>query len=1029
MLGAPVLAACSRAPTGDSCIEQTFDRQSTRRFVAGETFYLPRLADSCDGARWALVEQPADATHAVLEGEEGRWRITPTVPGSYRLEVDGVDDPGDRSRVSLEVVPASDRPFYNLNYYGSRSVAVVGEELWTANVYEPTLTRLDGTGATVLGEIAVGPWPVAIAWSEGMDFAVVAQRGNDTLGLVELASGRLIDSIWVGDEPANVVVDASGSTAYVALKSEAAVAVVDLETRTRSARIEVGPDPLAMALASDGTTLWVASHRSGQPSRFPYGDDPIEDERDIAVIDTASAQVRSWWNDVGTTTTGLLLSADESRLYVATLRNDTEASLGATDEPSFMHTVASLDAASGETVVAVDVGRQPSSAGFAVSLHGLALADGALWVAAEASDLTLALDPDSLAELGRFETPGRPRGLVARDGAVFVHGVQGTALTTLSGLGGEPRTTATITDPRPERIAAGNRYFTGAGRDYAANWSCNSCHVDGLTDTLVWNAGPFSSPKVSRPFFWLEGTWQLGWDGYLSSVDNYAFTVNTNVGVRPTTEEHRDLSAYLGSLMAPPAANGFTERDGSLSPAGLRGQQVFAGQAGCTSCHQLPLTTSRALLDEGVTEGVTDIPGLLGSYRNAVWLKLGGATTLASATDQMFEAFGDPGLSAEDRADLDRFMLELTARDFQVLTTEPRVGTAGASADGPVEVVFSHPVWADPSNLERVWLRGPDGSELAVTRALDEDGRHLQLVPSATLPWGAELTIVIEPELESFDERRIWTRDPEAPAASELRFTTGAAPALTIDGSYVWTVDMPTADIEMQAFDLDTTLPAIVSFEVSSTPGGGAAVFDYGADLVLERRGAKDGDTIRTPPLPIPIGPSFADSTGAQGQWVDLDGDGVGDYAEGTLQISGPGFLETGIAWRISRPADAGDCAEGPTGDLEVSVDLSGDVPAFDWGSDPTVGLYIIDPAAAPPAGPSQPVTGGATYWAIQLENFPDGFMGPVTYGVVPPAAVDITMDVGGETDGPAELVSGQCYKATVLTTGFMTGDVTFVMP
>ena len=180
--------------------------------------------------------------------------------------------------------------------------------------------------------------------------------------------------------------------------------------------------------------------------------------------------------------------------------------------------------------------------------------------------------------------------------AVFVHGAQQTTLTRVAAdaaSGAETGALTTTADPRPPPVVDGQAYFTGAGRGYAVSWSCNSCHADGLSDTLVWNAGPFAGRKVSRPFFWLEGTWPLGWDGYLSSVDNYAFTVNTNVGVRPTTAEHRALSAYLSSLMPPPAGNGFTRRDGTLSELGARGKQVFEGEAGCASCHALPMTTGR----------------------------------------------------------------------------------------------------------------------------------------------------------------------------------------------------------------------------------------------------------------------------------------------------------------------------------------------------------------------------------------------------------------------------------------------------
>ena len=109
--------------------------------------------------------------------------------------------------MALEVVGADAKAFENLNYYPSGSVATVGAELWVANVQKPTITRIDPATMKVLGEIAVGPWSVSLAWHEGMDFAVVAQRGSDTLGVVALANdagpARLVDAIWIGDEPAH----------------------------------------------------------------------------------------------------------------------------------------------------------------------------------------------------------------------------------------------------------------------------------------------------------------------------------------------------------------------------------------------------------------------------------------------------------------------------------------------------------------------------------------------------------------------------------------------------------------------------------------------------------------------------------------------------------------------------------------------------------------------------------------------------------------------------------------------------------
>ncbi|KIG19183.1 collagen triple helix repeat domain protein [Enhygromyxa salina] len=1023
------LFACFE-PSADLCLTQRFEAQATARFVAGETFYLPVIdaSPSCAKLRWTVVERPESSTDPIVEGKDGIWRITPTVAGHYRFSL--AEAPGGDETLDLEVVPASDRAFYNLNYYPANSLTAVGDELWVANAQSPTVSRVEPSTLAVLDEIDVGPWPVSIAWVEGMTFAVVAQRGADTLGLIDVETKRLVDAIWVGDEPANVIVTADGKQAYVALQSENAVAVVDLEARVRTARIEVGSSPLAMALSADEGMLWVASHRSGQPGRFPYEADSVEDERDVAVIDTAAGEVVDWWLDVGTTITALALAPDGERLYMSRLRNDTEANLSAIDEPSFMYEIAMFDAASGDELQRADLSRQPSSGGYAVALHAITLAANQLWVVAESSDLAIALDPETLAELDRVEVLGRPRSLTAIGDTVYAHGAQASSLTAISPANAAPQVLALTTDPRPAEVAAGQYFFTGAGRDYAQNWTCNSCHVDGLSDTLVWNAGPFAGRRVSRPFYWLEGTYPLGWDGYLSSVENYAFTVNINVGVRPTTEEHRALSAYLASIMPPPAANEFTRRDGTLSELGEAGKRIYENEAGCATCHPLPLTTSRATLAQGITEGVTDVPGLVGSYRLGVWLKRGEATTLHDAVERVFGSLGDPGLDEDQRAALDRFLLELTARDFMVLTSSPRAGNTTMAVDQPIGVVFSHPVFNDAGNLAKVTLIDASGAEVEVTRQLSADARHLELTPKAALAFEQDYTVIIDPSFESFGEQTLWTPDPAAPSAWEIPLQTGAAPQLRLAGDYVWTVDMPTADLEATEFDLDNTIATAVPLSVVETQSGGEMLLDYGEDLTLERVAVVVGGLLVTPALPIPIGPSFADTTGIQATLIDEDDDGIADYAEGSLTIAGPGFLESGVTWRLTRPTVIGECNEGSTGALPVTVEFGAEGPIVDWGSDMPdgLGVYFIGPDAQPPAGPGQPVTGGDAHWVVQVADFPNGFAGPVTYGVVPDGAIDDTANVGGG-DGPATLSPGQCVKAAVTTTAFGQGSVTFVVP
>lgn len=1001
-----LLAGCgASAVDGEACIAERFEAQPAARFPVGETYWLPALSEDCGGA-WTVAAAPADSAAEVVAGADGVPRFTPTIAGDYRFEL------GDQA-IELTVVPAEGRPFHNLNYYPARSLAVVGGELWAAEVYASTIARLDPDTLEVRGRVDVGPWPVSLAHSEALGKVLVAQRGGDTLGVVDVAAGRLVDAVWVGDEPSAVVLSPDGATAYVALATEAAVVIVDVATAAVTGRVETVKDPVALAVAPDGARLYVASHRSGQPSRYPFEDDPVAEERDLDIIDTKSGEVVASVLDLGTTITGLLV--DGERLYVATVRNDSKISQ--IEDVAFQNRVLALDAATGEVEVDVDLDVQASSAGKAATPHQLARVGDELWVAVEGSDLAIALDPDTLAERRRVAAPGRPRSLAVVDGALYVHGAQGFTVTRIAG--DDVRSGVTGADPRPAEVAAGQALFTGAGLDFAEDRSCNSCHADGVGDTVVWQAGPFAAARfVTRPIFWLEGTPELGWDAYVTTIDTFAFGVTSNVGRRLDTAQQRGLSAYLASLMPPPAANGKTRRDGGMTEEALRGQALFTGAAGCAGCHPLPLTTSRELLAEGITEGPADVPALVGAYRHGVWMKHGEATTLREAVELAAESTG-VALADEELADVTRYLEELTARDFILLGSAPWAGDQRAGADRPIRLTFSEPVWADADNLRRVALQADDGT--AVAAEVTADGRHVTITPAAPLAAGAGYRVTVDAAFASLRERPIH-------AASEVAFTTAAAPALTLDGEYTWTVLFPAIDFANGGFDFESPVPTVATITATPTGSGATLAIDYGQGFVLTVEATIAGDVLHVPAVPIAVGGSGVDGHAVEVTLVDVDDDSVADEAVGTIEFSGPGMPDADIAWDLRRPADPAACEEGQSGAFDVTV-TPGDGATIAWGDAPALSLFVTDPQAVLPAGPNMPVTGGDTQWALQLETFPDGFLGPVTYGTVPTGAIDVTADVGGAGPGAATLEQGRCYKFSVVTTDFKTGAVTLRWP
>jgi hypothetical protein len=79
--------------------------------------------------------------------------------------------------------------------------------------------------------------------------ALVTHAGRDSLGFIDLASGRTVDAIRVGDEPAGLL--GWGDTAWGSIIGEDRVVQVDLNARAVVASAETGHDPRGLVFAGD----------------------------------------------------------------------------------------------------------------------------------------------------------------------------------------------------------------------------------------------------------------------------------------------------------------------------------------------------------------------------------------------------------------------------------------------------------------------------------------------------------------------------------------------------------------------------------------------------------------------------------------------------------------------------------------------------------------------------------------------------------------------------------------------------------
>lgn len=984
--------------------------QSMKRFPAGSTYFLKNNT----AGEWQLESAPTANKNVLVAGDDGFYRFTPTVAGQYTFRIKATDE--------TQTISVVDKvPYEHFNYYQTSSLAEINGEIWVTNLFDPHISRIDPASGAVRGTLLTGPWPSALAHVKSKGLVLVTHKAGDTLGFVDFAAARLIDALWVGDEPADVVVSPDGTTAYVSLATEGAIAVVDIAERRVTGRVATNKNATKLALSEDGATLYVASYCSGVSDRLQFPVEKRNDLYDIAVVDTKSLTVNGYIESVGSTIGGLFVSKD--KLYVSTTRvvpAELSPNEGMT---AFRHSVAVYDTATKKEIVGVDVGRQMGSTGLAVRPFGLTLANDTVWVTFEGSDAVVGLDPTTLAEKNRFAAEGRPRSILATGDKLYVHGAQAYAVT-VAKIDGTPESVVKLEgDPRTESVKKGQAQYTGTGAKAGLNHSCADCHVDAITDGNVWSAGGFSE-SASRPMFWMEKPSAIGWEGDAYNFFSYLYgSAGPTIGVTIDTAGHLGLYDYLASIVPPPHANGKTMRDGSMTEAAKRGEALFRGKANCAGCHAGPLTTQGLRLEKGGTQNAHPIvvPSLIGAYRHGSWLVNGAAWTMDEAVEAMTK-LAMSTLTDDEKKDVVQYLDELTTRQFFVLNSSPRNGATNVRNEGDLTVTLSHPIFENQQNYARVELRDQSGAKVSAT--VNGSGRHLTVRPNDPLAYGAEYDLVLAKEFEAFNERQF-------SAEQKIHFKVVDAPTLKLEGNYTVSVDHPMLDMVNKKYDPTTIIPVTLPMKMTATSFGAKIEATPYDGLVAPLEVTVSGTEANFDPFPFQVGPGgfMNRSFPTTMTLVDSDGDGIADSGESTLTLRSPGLEAKDVRWTLKRDGDAPVTCDGTTGThtIMLTTDAMG-LPTVTW-TDPVnaLGYYVTDIDAKTPTGPG-PVTGGTTYWALGAQAFPTGFTGPIIYGTVPAGADDVSAASGGMMGG-SPIPSASCVKLTLVFSDFSTSVVKYVTP
>ena len=670
----PGWAQAAEPKPSRSCLDEPLRLQNSANFTLGETYYLPaaRQAPECpQQIEWQLVSRPTSSHNQIYPGPQNHARFTPDQPGLYQFEAQ-VEPP---LTVRLQAIQRSTEERF-INHYlpPYNGVALVGGELWTANGASYTVSRLhqdpDNGTWQKRDELQVGSWPAAITGRNDLPYVLVAQRGSDTVGFINRVTMRLEDAVWVGDEPTDLVLHPTQKKLYVTSPTMRKIAVVDLEHRQLERTIELGFDPRSLTISSDGALLFVASYRSGNKQadlKGTYGD---KDDEDLWIIDTATLSVKRSVSGLSSLNRDLYYDASNQMLWLAGTNGDPIISQAEYAPEQgvlpFVHELLGIDvnqqaSSFGRLLKRVDLSHQPTASGPFVGPSGITSSKDHIWVSSVSSNAIIRLDKLSLEETLRIPVGQGPRDIeVLANGDLAVHCYQSLELWIIAPTGEKKQIIQLAEDPRPEAVSLGEKLFYQPGKLYATNHACDSCHVEGQNEGMIWRFGQDKYANV-RPIQLLAATPPAHWDAYVSMPSTDGYAASSSIIAQPLSpDEAAGLTAFLESLAGAPRATGFTRLDGDYTEAALRGKALFEGRGGCTGCHTPPLYTAQRSV-YGKSGQIADIPSLLGVYRHGVYFVDGRARSLAQAVDEITTLFGLSFSEPESR-DLVAFLQQLTAK-------------------------------------------------------------------------------------------------------------------------------------------------------------------------------------------------------------------------------------------------------------------------------------------------------------------------------------------------------------------------------
>jgi PQQ-dependent catabolism-associated beta-propeller protein len=204
---------------------------------------------------------------------------------------------GNRPR-GLVVAPNGKSIFIASSWWRDGKRKVTGKE---------GILHLDAKSLAVKSLIAAGTDPEAVAVSPDGQRLYLSNEDAGTASILSVAKGTMSATLITGTEPEGVAVSPNGRWVYVTAETSNTITVIDAQKERVVANILVDPRPRFAVFTRDSKHAWVSAEIGGTVSRIDVQRHRVVTKIKLGKLDKP---------------VGLVLSPDETRLYVATGRGN-----------------------------------------------------------------------------------------------------------------------------------------------------------------------------------------------------------------------------------------------------------------------------------------------------------------------------------------------------------------------------------------------------------------------------------------------------------------------------------------------------------------------------------------------------------------------------------------------------------------------------------------------------------------------------------------------------------------------------------